>query len=59
MPQAILIAFLPIRVKIIDYNLNGIFFHDLSLDDPDVYMDAVGDGLGETMGNIIPALFMI
>ena len=36
-----------------DYNLNGIFFRDLSLDDPDVYMDAVGDGLGETMGNII------
>lgn len=36
-----------------DYNLNGIFFHDLTLDDPDVYMDAVGDGLGETMGNII------
>lgn len=36
-----------------DYTLNGIFFHDLSLDDPDVYLDAVGDGLGETMGNII------
>lgn len=36
-----------------DYNLNGIFFRDLSLDDPDVYMDAVGDGLGETVGNII------
>lgn len=36
-----------------DYNLNGIFFRDLSLDDPDVYMNAVGDGLGETMGNII------
>ncbi len=36
-----------------DYNLNGIFFRDLSLDDPDVYMYAVGDGLGETMGNII------
>ncbi len=36
-----------------DYNLNGIFFRDLSLDDPDVYMDAVGDGLGDTMGNII------
>lgn len=36
-----------------DYNLNGIFFRDLSLDDPDVYMDSVGDGLGETMGNII------
>lgn len=36
-----------------DYSLNGIFFRDLSLDDPDVYMDAVGDGLGETMGNIV------
>jgi len=36
-----------------DYNLNGIFFRDLQLDDPDVYMDAVGRNLGETMGNII------
>lgn len=36
-----------------DYNLNGIFFHDLELDDPEVYMDAVGDDLGETVGNII------
>lgn len=36
-----------------DYNLNGIFFHDLKLDDPEVYMDAVGDDLGETIGNII------
>ena len=36
-----------------DYNLNGVFFHDLCLDDPDVYMDAVGSNLGETMGNII------
>lgn len=36
-----------------DYNLNGIFFHDLKLDDPEVYMDAVGDDLGETVGNII------
>ncbi len=36
-----------------DYNLNGVFFHDLSLDDPDVYMDAVGDDLGATVGNII------
>ena len=36
-----------------DYNLNGIFFRDLSLDDPDVYLDAVGADLGETMGNII------
>ena len=36
-----------------DYNLNGIFFHDLGLDDPDVYLDAVGKDLGETMGNII------
>ena len=36
-----------------DYNLNGIFFRDLRLDDPEVYMDAVGDDLGSTMGNII------
>lgn len=36
-----------------DYNLNGIFFHDLKLDDPEVYMDAVGEDLGETVGNII------
>lgn len=36
-----------------DYTLNGIFFKDLKLDDPEVYMDAVGDDLGETVGNII------
>ena len=36
-----------------DYNLNGIFFRDLGLGDPDVYMDAVGDDLGATVGNII------
>ncbi len=36
-----------------DYNLNGIFFRDLELDEPDVYLDAVGGDLGETMGNII------
>ena len=36
-----------------DYNLNGIFFRDLRLDAPEVYMDAVGDDLGSTMGNII------
>ena len=36
-----------------DYNLNGIFFRDLKLADPEVYMDAVGNDLGETMGNII------
>ena len=36
-----------------DYTLNGVFFKDLGLDDPDVYMDAVGDDLGATMGNII------
>ncbi|MBQ3088812.1 MAG: UDP-N-acetylglucosamine 2-epimerase (non-hydrolyzing) [Clostridia bacterium] len=36
-----------------DYNLNGIFFKDLKLDEPDVYMDAVGDDLGATVGNII------
>ena len=36
-----------------DYNLNGVFFKDLKLQDPDVYLDAVGDDLGATMGNII------
>ena len=36
-----------------DYNLNGVFFKDLKLKDPDVYLDAVGDDLGATMGNII------
>ncbi len=36
-----------------DYNLNGVFFRDLELDDPEVYMEAVGADLGETMGNII------
>lgn len=36
-----------------DYNLNGVFFHDLELDDPEYYMNAVGKDLGETMGNII------
>ena len=36
-----------------DYNLNGIFFRDLKLTEPEVYMDAVGDDLGATCGNII------
>ena len=36
-----------------DYSLNGVFFKDLKLDNPDVYMDAVGDDLGATVGNII------
>ena len=36
-----------------DYNLNGIFFHDLKVGEPEVYMDAVGDDLGATVGNII------
>ena len=36
-----------------DYNLNGVFFHDLQLADPEVYLDAVGDTLGQTVGNII------
>ena len=36
-----------------DYNLNGVFFHDLRLEDPEVYLNAVGADLGETMGNII------
>jgi UDP-N-acetylglucosamine 2-epimerase (non-hydrolysing) len=42
-----------------DYNLNGIFFRDLKLADPDVYMDAVGDDLGETIGNIINASYKL
>ena len=36
-----------------DYNLNGIFFRDLGLADPEIYLNAVGDNLGQTMGNII------
>ena len=36
-----------------DYNLNGVFFRDLGLEDPEIYLDAVGDTLGQTMGNII------
>lgn len=36
-----------------DYNLNGVFFKDLQIEEPDVYLDAVGDTLGQTMGNII------
>ena len=40
-----------------DYNLNGIFFRDLKLKGPEVYMDAVGDDLGSTMGNIINASY--
>ncbi|MEK1315838.1 UDP-N-acetylglucosamine 2-epimerase (non-hydrolyzing) [Limosilactobacillus fermentum] len=40
-----------------DYNLNGIFFRDLELDDPDVYLNAVGKDLGETMGNIIASSY--
>ena len=36
-----------------DYNLNGVFFKDLKLDNPEVYLNAVGADLGETVGNII------
>ncbi|MBQ2973499.1 MAG: UDP-N-acetyl glucosamine 2-epimerase [Clostridia bacterium] len=36
-----------------DFNLNGVFFRDLKLENPEVYMDAVGDDLGATVGNII------
>ena len=42
-----------------DYNLNGVFFRDLKLADPEVYMDAVGDDLGSTMGNIINASYKL
>ncbi len=40
-----------------DYNLNGIFFRDLELDEPEVYLDCVGDNLGRTVGNIIAASY--
>ena len=42
-----------------DYNLNGVFFKDLNLADPEVYLDAVGADLGETMGNIISASYKL
>lgn len=42
-----------------DYNLNGVFFHDLKLDAPDIYMEAVGEDLGETMGNIIAKSYKV
>ena len=42
-----------------DYTLNGVFFHDLELDDPEVYMNAVGADLGETMGNIIAKSYQL
>ena len=42
-----------------DYNLNGVFFRDLKLADPEVYMDAVGEDLGATMGNIISASYKL
>ena len=42
-----------------DYNLNGVFFEDLGLDAPDIYLDAVGEDLGETMGNIIAKSYQL
>ena len=42
-----------------DYNLNGVFFKDLQIEDPDVYMEAVGKDLGETMGNIIAKSYQL
>ena len=42
-----------------DYNLNGVFFKDLKLQDPDIYMEAVGNDLGETMGNIIAKSYQL
>ena len=42
-----------------DYNLNGVFFRDLQLRDPEVYMDAVGDDLGATVGNILNASYKL
>ena len=40
-----------------DYNLNGVFFKDLKLEEPELYLNAVGEDLGETMGNIIAASY--
>ena len=42
-----------------DYNLNGVFFSDLELDAPDIYLDAVGTDLGETIGNIISSSYKV
>lgn len=42
-----------------DYNLSGVFFHDLELDEPECYLDAVGNDLGETMGNIIAKSYQL
>ena len=42
-----------------DYNLNGVFFKDLKLENPEVYMDAVGDDLGATVGNIIKCSYKL
>lgn len=42
-----------------DYNLNGVFFRDLGLEDPEVYLDAVGEDLGATMGNIIDKAYKL
>lgn len=42
-----------------DYNLNGVFFKDLKLDNPEVYMNAVGDDLGSTIGNIIDCSYKL
>ena len=42
-----------------DYNLNGVFFKDLKLADPDIYLEAVGSDLGETMGNIIAKSYQL
>ena len=42
-----------------DYTLNGIFFHDLGIAEPDIYLDAVGGDLGETMGNIIAKSYKV
>lgn len=42
-----------------DYNLNGVFFKDLQLEPPEVYMNVVGDDLGETMGNILEASYKL
>ena len=47
------------RLKYYDYSLNGVFFRDLQLEAPEIYLDAVGKDLGETMGNIISKSYQL
>ena len=58
-PFAILHELVLNMLNMFNNTLNGVFSHDLELDDPEVYMDAVGADLGETMGNIIAKSYQL